>query len=86
MDEKAGLTGQREGEARFPPQRLKIPRPGTEVVVDDQPTDSCIPGHARCGLNPPPEAAELDFVVGIEGVDCIGIQVKDGKYLVKGTA
>ena len=66
----------------FPPHRRKKPRRGTEVVVYDQPAVSCLPGHALCELKPQSVAPELDFVVGIEGVGRVGIQIKRGKYSV----
>ena len=47
-------------------------RRDAEVVVHDQQAGSCLPGHAFCQLKPLVEAHELAFVVGTEGVGCVG--------------
>ena len=66
----------------FPPHRRRNPRCGVEVVVHDRLVQNCLPGRARCQLKPPSKAPELDSVVGTEGVGCVGIQVKGGRYSV----
>ena len=64
----------------FPPRRRKLPSRTTKVGVYGQLADSCLPGHALSELKLPFEAPGLDFVVWIEGVGRVGIQVKGGRY------
>ena len=66
----------------FPPHRHKGSKRNGGPLVCDQFADCCLPGHALYELKPLPEIPELDFVVEVESVGRVGIQVKAGKCLV----
>ena len=66
----------------FPPHRHKGSKRNGDPIVYDQFADCCLPGHALYELKPLPEAPELDFVVWVEGIGRLEIEVKGGRYSV----
>ena len=69
----------------FPPHRRKGSKGNGDPIAYDQFADCGLPGHALNELKPLSEAPELDFVVWVEDIGRLDIEVKGGTYSTRET-
>ena len=67
----------------FPEHRVRDPQRQAELRVYNELVNSPCPGYALYEVKPINSAPEVDFAVWIEGVGCLGMQVKGGQNTVE---